>query len=528
MEVTNSAPRGMVVTPHHLATQSAVKILRSGGTAMEAAVAAAATIAVVYPHMNSIGGDGFWLIVPPHGEPIAIEACGAAGSLADFDFFDGLNEIPRSGPKSAITVAGTVGGWEEALKYVSECGYQRISVSKLLEDAIYYAEHGFPVSTSHETNLKDLISKTTPTKRFQYTYLPNGKVPKVGERFCQKTLAATLKELSLNGLNSFYKGKLAKLIAQDMSDMGMPITESDLANYAPVRRSPLCLQHEHGEIFNLPPPTQGLVSLSILAILDRLRVDGRNEAQFIHNVVEATKQAFVVRDRYITDPSCMKVDPQSLLAGHAITEMAHRIKPDRASNEGKGKGPGDTIWLGVMDDRGFSVSFIQSIYYNFGSGVVLPRTGILWHNRGVAFSLEKNHILSLNPRKKPFHTLNPAAARLNDGRIMVYGTRGGDGQSQTQAAIFHRYVVQGFGLQKSISAPRWIYGSTNGDRNDILHLEDRFNTEVVDELKKRGHEICLLPPYSETVGQAGALVRHLNGMLEGAFDPRSDGSAAGF
>ncbi|XP_013146589.1 PREDICTED: putative gamma-glutamyltransferase YwrD, partial [Papilio polytes] len=284
-------------------------------------------------------------------------------------------------------------------------------------------------------------------------------VPKVGERFCQKTLAATLKELSLNGLNSFYKGKLAKLIAQDMSDMGMPITESDLANYAPVRRSPL---------------------------LDRLRVDGRNEAQFIHNVVEATKQAFVLRDRYITDPSCMKVDPQSLLAGHAITEMAHRIRADRASNEGKGKGPGDTIWLGVMDDRGFSVSFIQSIYFNFGSGVVLPRTGILWHNRGVAFS------------------------------------------SQTQAAIFHRYVVQGYGLQKSISAPRWIYGSTNGDRNDVLHLEDRFSTEVVDDLKEKGHEICLLPSFSEMVGQAGALVRHPNGILEGAFDPRSDGSAAGF
>ncbi|CAH2071834.1 unnamed protein product, partial [Iphiclides podalirius] len=522
------APRGMVVTPHHLATQSAVKILREGGTAMEAAVAAAATIAVVYPHMNSIGGDGFWLIIPPHGDPVAIEACGAAGALATLDFFAGYDGIPKSGPKSAITVAGTVGGWEEALRYVSECGYQRISVSKLLQDAILYAEEGFPVSSSHEQNLQDYCKSVSTSQNFGNTFLPNGKVPKVGERFCQKALAETLKELSENGLNSFYRGKLAKRIAEDMASVGMPITEADLANYSPVRRSPLKLLHEKGEIFNLPPPTQGLVSLTILAILDRLRIDGRNEEQFIHAVVEATKQGFLLRDQYITDPSYMKVDVQSLLEGHTISELARRITLDRASAAGAGKGPGDTIWLGVMDSKGFSVSFIQSIYHNCGSGVVLPKTGILWHNRGVSFNLQKDHILSLKPGKKPFHTLNPAAARLNDGRVIVYGTRGGDGQPQTQAIIFHRYVVQGVGLQQSISTPRWVYGATTGNRNDVLYLEDRFGDVIVNCLKEKGHKISLLQPYSEQVGHAGALVRHPDGMLEGAFDPRSNGSAAGF
>ncbi|XP_068630985.1 oxamate amidohydrolase proenzyme-like [Battus philenor] len=528
MDTSHTAPRGMVVTPHHLATQTAIKILQDGGTAIEATVAAAAVIAVVYPHMNSIGGDGFWLIVPPHGDPIAIDACGPAGSLATLDFYKGYDEIPKTGPKSAITVAGTVGGWEEALKYVSECGYQRKSVSKLLEDAIYYAENGFAVTEPQKKGIENYSDIKMASKFFKNTFMPNGNVPRVGERFCQRELAATLKELSENGLNSFYRGKVAKLIAEDMSDIGMPITESDLANYAPTRRSPLKLLHEHGEIFNLPPPTQGLVSLSILGILDRLREDGRNEGQFIHTVVEATKQAFVIRDRYITDPSYMKVDPQSLLASHAIIDMAKQIKPDRVSTVGKGKGPGDTIWMGVMDNKGFSVSFIQSIFHIYGSGVLLPKTGILWQNRGISFSLNKDHILALKPGKKPFHTLNPAAARLNDGRLMIYGTKGGDGQPQTQAIIFHRYVVQGHGLQKSVSDPRWVYGSTTDAQNDNLYLEGRFNEEIITYLRNRGHKVVLLPPYDELVGQAGALVRHTNGMLEGAFDPRSDGSAAGF
>ncbi|XP_050343692.1 oxamate amidohydrolase proenzyme-like [Nymphalis io] len=526
MDMSNMAPRGMVVTPHHLASQSALKILREGGTAMDAMVAAAATISVVYPHMNSIGGDGFWLIIPPHDEPIVIEACGAAGSLATKEFYAGYDKIPLKGPKSAITVAGTVGGWEEALKYVSECGYQRFSISALFADAITYAENGFPVSSSHEND--NLIKDETLSMDFKSIYIPNGKNPKTGQRFYQKNLGRTLRRLSEEGLNSFYRGNLAKLIAKDMASLGMPITESDLANYTPVRRTPLRLLHECGEIFNLPPPTQGLVSLSILAILDKLRISGEHEGQFIHATVEATKQGFMLRDQHITDPCYMNVHAQSLLASHAISNMASNISPNQISSDGKGEGPGDTVWMGVMDSKGFSVSFIQSIYHTFGSGVILPSTGILWHNRGVSFNLKQNHIRCLIPGKKPFHTLNPAAARLNDGRIMIYGTRGGDGQPQTQAAIFHRYVIQKMNLQMSISAPRWLYGTTTGEMTDNLYLEDRFSSETIKYLKQRGHSVVMLPSYSENVGQAGALVRHTDGMLEGAFDPRSNGSAVGF
>ncbi|XP_041970879.1 oxamate amidohydrolase proenzyme-like [Aricia agestis] len=527
METSKVAPRGMVVTPHHLATQSALKVLRDGGTAMEAMVSAAATIAVVYPHMNSIGGDGFWLIVPPHGEPVAIEACGAAGSLATPQLYAGLDKIPSKGPKSAITVAGTVGGWEEALRYSQDCGYPRQSVSKLLADAIYYAENGFPMSKS-QTDKLALQTEFEGDSEFKKTFVCSNTPPAVGQRFCQKNLARTLRELANNGLNSFYRGPLADSIAADMASLGMPITKSDLANYTPVRKSPLRVSHKHGQIFNLPPPTQGILSLSILATLEKLNIDGQHEGEFIHAVVEATKQAFVLRDKHITDPRYMKVDPNFLLSGRAISETAGRISLNRASEVGKATGPGDTVWMGVMDSRGFCVSFIQSVYHDFGSGVVLPKTGILWQNRGVSFSLKQDHIRALKPGKKPFHTLNPAAARLSDGRVMIYGTMGGDGQPQTQAAIFHRYVIQSLDLQSSVSAPRWLYGSIVGDNTCDLKIEDRFDQDTIDYLKDLGHNVVMLPKFSDTVGHAGALVRHPDGMLEGAFDPRSDGSAAGF
>lgn len=527
MASSMTSPRGMVVTPHHLATQSAMSVLRDGGTAVEAAVAAAATVAVVYPHMNSIGGDSFWLIIPPRGDPVVIEACGAAGSKANLELYAGMTEIPIRGPKAANTVAGTVGGWQEALDFVSECGYQRKSISKLLADAIYYAEHGFPVSTSHAAGLKEIKNQEWLTRDFEKFYLPNGTMPRAGDIFCQKELAETLKHLVENGFNSFYKGKLAKQIVKDMIEVGIPITEEDLANYTPIRKQPLRLFHKSGELLNVPPPTQGLVSLSILGILDKLNIDGKNEGQFIHATVEATKQAFDMRDEYITDPAYMIVDPKFLLSDKAISAMANNVDA-KASPLRNGVGPGDTIWLGVMDDKGFSVSFIQSTYHTFGSGVVLPETGILWHNRGVSFTLAKDHIRSLKPGKKPFHTLNPAAARLNDGRVIVYGTRGGDGQPQTQAAIFHRYVIQNLPLQNSISNPRWLYGNMAGKNDDSLKLEDRFDEQTIQYLTDRGHKVVMLPSYSESVGHAGMLVRHPNGVMEGACDPRGNGSAAGF
>ncbi|GBU13570.1 gamma-glutamyltransferase [Enterobacterales bacterium] len=525
---SNSSPLGMAVTPHHLASQSALAVLREGGNAIEAMVAAAATIAVVYPHMNGLGGDGFWLIVPPQGDPVAIDASGAAGTHATLDFYAGETHIPHRGPKAALTVAGTVGGWQEALNVSAEFGEEQKPLSRLLRDAIRYAADGIPVTASQEAATRAKQHELADIRSFADVFLPNGEVPRAGQRFTQPQLASTLSILCEDGLDSFYRGELAANMAADMQRLGMPLTFDDLATYRPQRRIPLRLKHSKGEVFNLTPPTQGLVSLAILGLTDRLPLETMDEGATIHSVVEATKLAFGLRDRFITDPKMMTQDAQSLLDPHYLDALATRINPHRAADWGKGKGPGDTVWMGVMDSSGLAVSFIQSIYHEFGSGVVLPGSGVLWQNRGASFSLDADHLLALAPGKQPFHTLNPAAARLYDGRTLVYGSMGGDGQPQTQAAVFIRHVVQGQSLQQAISGPRWLLGRTWGESSDSLKLEGRFGHATLEGLRQRGHEVELLPDFSEAVGHAGAIVRHTNGMFEGAFDPRSNGSAAGF
>ena len=271
-----------------------------------------------------------------------------------------------------------------------------------------------------------------------------------------------------------------------------------------------------------------MVALLILGILDELGIGDVAAAStdYVHLCVEATKQAFHVRDRYVTDPAYMTVSPQSLLTRDLLRELAAKIDRHRAAPWGAGQGPGDTVWMGVIDGQGRAVSFIQSIYHEFGAGIVLNESGVNWQNRGCSFSLKNSHLNSLRPGRKPFHTLNPAMAQLHDGRVMVYGTMGGDGQPQTQSAIFTRVVAQGMDPQTAVSAPRWLLGRTWGNSSESLKLESRFEASVVRELASRGHEVEILQPFDEAMGHAGCIVRHANGVLEGGVDPRSDGAVA--
>jgi gamma-glutamyltranspeptidase/glutathione hydrolase len=244
--------------------------------------------------------------------------------------------------------------------------------------------------------------------------------------------------------------------------------------------------------------------------------------------VEAVKRAFVIRDRHITDPAYMTIDPQELLAPAALDALAARIDRARAAPWGGGRGPADTVWMGVIDGAGRAVSFIQSVYHEFGSGVVLRTSGVCWQNRGCSFSLDERALNALQPGRKPFHTLNPALALLRDGRTMVYGSMGGDGQPQTQSAVFTRTLVHGMNPAAAIAAPRWLLGRTWGQTTETLKLEGRFAPEVVAELRRRGHAIDVHPDFDETMGHAGCAIRHANGTFEGASDPRSDGAVAAF
>ena len=524
------ATGGMAVAPHALAAQSAVAVLRERGNALEAMIAAAATIPVVYPHMNSIGGDGFWLIHVP-GQPVrAIDACGAAALAASRDWYAarGFSKaIPFRGGVAANTVAGTISGWDLAFALSHELG-GRLPLARLLADAVDYAEHGIAVTASQAVNTAAKRSDLGPQPGFAQAFLPGGDAPETGQIFRQPRLAATLRHLAAKGLDDFYRGELARAIAADLARAGSPLTLADLERHHAQWRTPLRFEHSLGTLYNLPPPTQGLVSLLILGILDALdiaKVDPAS-ADYVHLCVEATKRAFRIRDHHITDPAYMTVDPQSFLAPAAVRELAAAIDRHKAAPWGAGKGPADTIWMGVIDAEGRAVSFIQSLYHEFGSGVVLQETGINWQNRGCSFSLDAAALNALEPGRKPFHTLNPALAVLADGRVMVYGNMGGDGQPQSQSAVFTRSVVYGWGPQAAISAPRWLLGRTWGQATETLKLESRFPPEVMGELRARGHDVEVIGAFDESVGHAGAILRHANGVLEGGADPRSDGSVA--
>jgi gamma-glutamyltranspeptidase/glutathione hydrolase len=248
----------------------------------------------------------------------------------------------------------------------------------------------------------------------------------------------------------------------------------------------------------------------------------------VHLAVEATKQAFGIRDGYVTDPAYMNMKGQELLEPTRVQALAAKVDRSRAAPWRAGQPPADTIWMGVVDGKGRAVSMIQSIYHEFGSGVVLGETGIVWQNRGSSFALEPAALNALRPGRKPFHTLNPALALLKDGRALVYGAMGGDGQPQTQAATFTRIVDFGMDPQAAVSAPRWVFGRTWGQQSSTLKLESRFPGEVFAELERRGHEVERLGDYDEVAGHAGAIIRRPDGMLEGGADPRSDGAVAAY
>ena len=291
--------------------------------------------------------------------------------------------------------------------------------------------------------------------------------------------------------------------------------------------TPLALKHTLGTVYNLPPPTQGLAALMILGLFERLGVSQGEGFAHVHGLVEATKRAFRVRDRVVTDPGRLPADPRGFLQPEALAALAAQIDPDQALPWPDPASPGDTIWMGAVDRQGRAVSFIQSVYWEFGSGTVLQDSGICWQNRGISFSLDPKALNCLEPGRKPFHTLNPSLALFDDGRVMPYGTMGGEGQPQTQAAVFTRYARFGQGLQQAVTAPRWLLGRTWGDVSTTLKLEQRFDPALVQALRDAGHLVELLPEdFSDTMGHAGALVRHPDGVIEGAVDPRSDGAVA--
>jgi gamma-glutamyltranspeptidase/glutathione hydrolase len=521
--------RGVVCAPHSTAVEDGRAILAEGGNAIEAMIAMAASIAAVYPHMNHIGGDGFWLIREPSGRVRALMGAGRAGAKATPRLYRdaGYDEIPARGPLAALTVPGAVAAWMLASQVAKAQG-GKLPLDVLLGAAIDHARDGYTVTRSQARLTAEKLPEMDEAAGFRAAFLVDGGPPEAGTRLKQTAFAATLEQLAHAGLDDFYRGDVGREIAADLERIGSPVTRADLENFRAFVDRPLSVETQAGTLYNAPPPTQGLASLIILALFERLRVDEAESFAHIHSIVEATKRAFRVRDRVVTDPDRITDDLDRFLSPAFLDAETDKIDPRKAAKWPVPYGEGDTIWMGAADASGLVVSYIQSLYWEFGSGCVLPRTGVLMQNRGASFSLDPKSLNALAPNRRPFHTLNPALAVLKDGRVMAYGTMGGDGQPQSQAALFTRHVLYRQPLDVALDAPRWLLGRTWGSAITNLRIESRFDGNLIDRLMAAGHDIAVLDePYSDTMGHAGAVVLHSDGTLEGGHDPRADGGAAG-
>lgn len=521
--------RGVVAGPHPAAVAAGREIIAQGGNALEAMVAMAATITVVYPHMNHVGGDGFWLFREPSGRVRAIDAAGPAGALATVEFYrqKNLDQIPTRGPLAALTVPGAIGGWILALE-AARSHRGRMPFARLLASAIHAARTGYTVTRSQAALTEAKLGELKDVPGFARAFLLDRQPPPEGAVLKQPALAATLERFADAGPEDFYRGDVGRTVANDLAAIGSPVTRADLESYRAILREPLSLKLGAGTVFNLPPPTQGLASLMILGLFERLSVGAAEGFDHVHGIVEATKRAFRVRDQYITDYERLPYPPDRHLAPAFLDAEALMINRHKEAPWPAPPDAGDTIWMGAADASGLVVSYIQSIYWEFGSGCVLPATGVLMQNRGASFSLDAGAVNPLSPGRRPFHTLNPAIAVLDDRRVMAYGTMGGDGQPQTQAAVYTRYAGFRQSLAEAIDRPRWLLGRTWGSTQSNLRLENRFEPSLIDGLRAAGHDVEVLPEsYSDTMGHAGAVVLHPDGTLEGAHDPRADGGADG-
>jgi oxamate amidohydrolase len=527
------AARGLVATPHALASKAGLAVLERGGNAVDAAVAAGAAIAVVYPHMNGIGGDSFWLIYDARGRRLrALNAAGRSAAAAELETYRARfgAAIPVRGGAAALTVPGVVSGWWAAHALSRDSLASPIAWSALLEAAIVHAREGFPPSPGQRretADATDLFADATPRDLREGLWRVFHPDLLGRERFVQSDLASTLEEIALGGADAFYRGALAARIARGAGAAGSPLTADDLARHQPEWVEPLRVAYRGGEAASFPPPTQGFAALAILSLLEGFDVGSLGEADYVHVVVEATKLAFEDRDRYLADPTQATVPVARCLDPARLAERRRRISRRAAMPAAGPAATGDTIAIVTADADGNAVALIQSLYWEFGSGVIAGDTGVLLQNRGAFFSLDPGHVNRLAPRKQTAHTLIPSMYLVDGRPRLVYGTMGGEGQPQTQAALVTRIVDRGLDPQAAVEAPRWLFGRTWGEETRSLRLEDRFGDDVREALRGRGHEVEVVEGWSDLMGHA-QLIRMDQAGLTGASDPRADGAALGF
>jgi gamma-glutamyltranspeptidase/glutathione hydrolase len=519
----------MVATSQPLASQTGLEILKRGGNAADAAIAMAAVLNVTEPHMTGIGGDVFAMVYSSKTKKLeGLNASGRAPRALSVDYFRSrqIREMPMTGME-AITVPGAFDGWVTLLER-----HGTMKLADLVAPAIAYAEDGFPVMEKTAADWEPEVPKLRLSAAAAATYLVNGRAPLPGAIFVQRNLARTLRALARGGRDAFYRGEIARAIVDYCRQHGGFLALEDLASHKSEWVEPISTTYRGHTIYELPPNGQGLTALLLLNILEGIDLTSMRSdpALYYHTVIEATKIAFADRNRFIADPAFAGIPVSELLSKAYAGRRRALIDPGRAIDAptpGDVRVGHDTTYLTAVDKDGNAVSFINSLFLAFGSGIVAGDTGIVLQNRGAGFSLDPDHPNRIEPGKRPFHTLIPAMV-FKDGRLLLsFGVMGGDVQPQGHAQLLVNLIDRRLNLQQAIDAPRVRYISGRG-----VMMEDELDAPVIRDLVRRGHQRVLPGPgltHRALMGGGQAImIDPATGALSGGSDARKDGMALGY
>ncbi|HUK06899.1 MAG TPA: gamma-glutamyltransferase [Stellaceae bacterium] len=514
------AGEAMAATSHPLATLTALDILKRGGNAMDAAVAAAALLGVAEPAMTGIGGDCFVLYSRKGATPIAYNGSGRSPAAATLDWYRERQfaEIPIETPH-AVTVPGAVAAW---FRLIEDHG--TMDMSALLQPAIELAVEGLRVTPRVALDWSTGAEKLARDPNSRAVFLPAGTPPGVGDLHRQPLLAETLRRIARRGPDAFYRGEIAADMVAKLRARGGLHTEEDFAAVAGDYVTPISAPFRGHEVFECPPNGQGLAALMILRTIEGFDLGASrwSETDRIHLIAETTKAAYRARDTFFGDPAGMGVPVAEFLSEARAVRTRAGIKLDRASDPVAWDEPEhkDTVYLCIVDRDRNAVSFINSLFHEFGCGITAPKSGVLFHSRGSMFRTIPGHPNAIAPNKRPLHTIIPGML-VKDGRaVMPFGVMGGNYQATGHASVLSRIFDQGFDLQQAADAPRSF--AING----VLQLERTIDETAAADLAKRGHKIERLP---KPLGGCQAIwIDHERGVLLGASEPRKDGFAAGY
>jgi gamma-glutamyltranspeptidase/glutathione hydrolase len=515
--------RGMVASPHAQATAAGVEVLRRGGNAVDAAIAANAVLCVVYPASCGIGGDALWLVHEPRiGETLAYNGSGRAPAALSAHTVRaaGHPTMPVRGPFT-VTTPGCVRSWADV-----SAAHGSLDLDALLAPAEAYARDGFVATDVTATFFarNEALLRADPDA--SDLFLQRG-VPRAGDVLRNEPLANVLAAIRARGAKAFYAGRVAEAICATLNALGNPMTPADLASQTTERTPALALRWHDRVLAAHPPNSQAAVALMVLGAL--ANDGGASDLDWTHLAIEAIKDAFDARDTRFAEPAAMAATIDDLLTPEALAAARARIDPARARSRMARTDRGGTIAVVAADAEGRAVSLIESLYMNFGSGIVARGTGIFLQNRGAYFRLDDGHPNALAGGKRPLHTLSPGML-LRDGRPeFVYGTMGGDGQPQTHVQLLHGVYERGLSVQAAIDAPRFVYGRDSESAfADTVRVESRFDPAVVAGLRARGHAVEVLGAYEHALGHAHAIaIDHARGSFAGGADPRADSLALG-